>query len=130
MLNHSAEKISKLKNIDLWESYVLGWERADGTLSIKIDAVLLPNHEVYTKPTPEMWACYKKGKLQFKGVSSLEGYHELKSDRAATDASGEKDYGHIEEFKFTKLGDYYFEIEFAGPLKFKAKEIDFVLTNV
>ena len=73
--------------------------------------------------------CFEKI-LKFKGVSSLEGYDELKLDKAATDSSGEKDYGHIEEFKFTKLGDYYFEVELAGSLKFNEKEVNFVLTNI
>ncbi len=130
MLNHSAEEITELKHIDLWESYVLGWECVEDNLHINIEAVLLPDHEAYTKPTPDLWACYKKGTLQFKEVSSLEGYEELKSDRPATDAAGEKDYGHIEEFNFTKLGDYYFQIELAGFLKFKAKGVKFVYTNV
>ena len=130
MLNHSAEKIPELKHIDLWESYVLGWERVEDNLNINIEAVLLADHKAYIKPTPDLWACYKKGIIQFKGVSALEGYEELNSDRPAIDATGEKDYGHIEEFNFTNLGDYYFQIELAGSLKFKAKEVKFVHTNV
>jgi len=130
MLPHSAEQIPELKHIDLWESYVLGWEHKGDELFIYIEAVLLPEHQAYEKPTPELWACYKKARLLFKGVSSLEGYEELDIEKAATDASGEKDFGHIEEFQFTVLGDYSFNIEYAGLLKFKAKEVKIELTNV
>ncbi|MBL4762729.1 MAG: hypothetical protein JKY93_08525, partial [Gammaproteobacteria bacterium] len=123
MLPHSAEQIPELEHIDLWESYVLGWEHKDDELCIDIEAVLLPEHHAYEKPTPDLWACYKKGRLLFKDVTSLEGYEELDAEKATVDASGEKDFGHIEEFQFTKAGDYVFNIEYAGSLKFKAKEV-------
>ncbi len=130
MLPHSADQIPELQHIDLWESYVLNWGRNEDELYIEIEAVLLPEHQAYEKPTPDLWACYKKANLIFKGVSSLEGYEDLDIEKAAIDASGEKDFGHIEEFQFTRVGDYVFNIEYAGYLKFKAIEVKFELKNV
>lgn len=130
MLQHSAEKIHDLKNIDLWESFVLGWELKENSLCINIDAYLFPEHPSYTKPLENEWACFVNARLIFENVSELKGYNLLRKDNPAIDASGEKDYGHIEEFKYTVLGQYLFTIEFAGELSFKATRVSLELGNV
>ena len=130
MLPHSANEHPNFEHVDLWESYVIGWGKVDSELYVDIEAVLLPEHKSYEKPTPDLWACYKKAKIIFKGVTSIVGYEDLKADKPAIDANGEKDFGHIEEFEFTKLGDYVFTIELAGTLQLQAKELSFEIQNV
>lgn len=130
MLHHSAEKIPSLENIDLWESYVLGWEIKGDSLFINIDAYLFPEHPSYTKPLENEWACFVSASLIFKNVRELEGYDLLRKDNPAIDANGEKDYGHIEEFKYTVLGQYIFTIEYAGELSFNAAGVSLELDNV
>ena len=125
MLFHSGEKHTELANIDLWESYVIEWNINGDILSIELEAVVLPEHPAYKEPLPDLWACYRKSTLSFIGVQSLEGFDELVSDKPATDASGSKDFGHIEDFQFTRVGDFKFSIELAGTLKFQAKEMKF-----
>ncbi|MEH6451291.1 MAG: hypothetical protein V7765_21700 [Oleispira sp.] len=130
MLQHDADKISDLANIDLWESFVLDWELKGGELRINIDAYLFPEHPHYLKPPENEWACFVDAYLIFEGISELEGFDALTKAKPAIDANDEKDFGHIEEFKFTVLGEYVFTIEFSGQLTFKAKGVRLELVNV
>lgn len=123
MLYHDADKISALENIDLWESFVLGWELKDDELRIKIDAYLFPEHKGYVKPKDNEWACFVSVYLIFNGIKEMKGFDALIVDKPAIDASGESNYGHIEDFQFTVLGEYLFTIEFAGQLSFKAQGV-------
>ena len=123
MIYHSADKIDELKYIDLWETYVLGWSLDGDELCIKLDTYLFPEHPKYTKPKPTEWACFVPAFLKFQGIDKLVGFDKLKADAPAIDASGEKDFGHVEEFKFTRLGEYKFIIEYAGEISFTAKSL-------
>lgn len=130
MLFHSGEKHKALENIELWESYVLGWRKDGDTVSIELEAVVLPEHPEYEKSTPDLWACYKRAVLHFFGVQSLQGFNNLVANKPAVDAAGEKDFGHIEEFQFTRTGDFIFSIELAGTLRFQAAEMTFEFSNL
>ncbi|MDN3649558.1 hypothetical protein QWZ13_11670 [Reinekea marina] len=130
MLYHDANKISGLEHIDLWESFVLGWELKGEELRIKIDAYLFPEHEGYTEPKENEWACFASAYLIFDGVKDMDGFSSLAECKPAVDATGEKDFGHIEDFQFTVLGEYIFTIEFAGKLNFKAQGVRLSLENV
>jgi len=130
MLYHDANKITALKDIDLWESFVLDWELRGGELRIKIDAYLFPEHSSYVKPREDEWACFVDAYLIFEGTNEMEGFDALNKAKPAVDASGEKDFGHIEDFQFTALGKYIFSIEYAGQLTFKAKGVKLELVNV
>lgn len=130
MLFHSAEIHDELDRIDLWESFVLDWGINKGKLIIEVELVLFPDHSAYKKPTLNEWACFRCAKLIFHDVTGLEGYSDLRSDNFSVDASGEKGYGHIEDFQFTRLGDFKFTMECAGKLKFRASKLCVEFTEV
>ncbi|MGF1767083.1 hypothetical protein L4D06_06820 [Enterovibrio makurazakiensis] len=123
MLIHNADKHPVLKDTDLWESYVLNWHLKDDDLFIELDIVLLPEHASYTPPSSDSWACFREANLRFVGIEYLKGFDSLCTSKPAIDTTGEKDFGHFEEFKFSKLGEYFFEIELAGKLELKAESL-------
>ncbi len=81
----------------MWEdTWLLGWHRAPTRLILLVDVSLWPGHPAYQKPQPGEWTCYKRGRLVFEAVSSVEG---LPSNESGTppyaDANGERDFGSI-----------------------------------
>jgi hypothetical protein len=130
MLWHRLYEHPDLANVDLANSYVLGWRQVGASLCLDLDAVLLPNHPEYRAPTPDEWACFERSALTFFDVCELQGYAELDRSKPATDATGEADFGHIEEAAYTRLGEYRLIIELAGSLSFRASRVALVVRDV
>jgi hypothetical protein len=127
MSSQRLQEHPRLSHVSLEDSYVLGWQAKGDALSIDLDVVLLPSHPVYSQPTVDEWACFKRGTLTFSRVTKLSGLDRLNSSRPARDAAGEADFGHIEDATYNLDGDYKITIELAGDLSFSAGEIGLVL---
>jgi hypothetical protein len=103
-------EIPEFFEIDLAESYVLGWSIFKDNIEFKLEVVLCPGHPEYKKPVSD-WTCYRNGSLAFRGVKSLEGLPNQSEVRPSTDASGSLDYGNIDTFTlidncFELTGDF------------------------
>ncbi len=115
------QEIKTFDGIDLSESYILSWFTEDKQVAFRVDFVLSPEHPAYSPPPPTEYACFRLGTLSFNGVGSVDGLPELSKVRAATDASGEFDYGHVESLSFYS-GIYEVGFEF-GIAKIEAESI-------
>ena len=82
---------------------MLGWRRSGSSLILDLDTVLLPDHPQCRAPTSDEWACFRRSALTFWDVQDLHGYEELDASRPATDATGERDYGHIYEAEYDQV---------------------------
>ncbi|MDX6261456.1 MAG: hypothetical protein QOH84_3144 [Kribbellaceae bacterium] len=91
-------EIPGFENVYLEESYVLGVEAQPGVVRFELEVVLTPQHPEYTAPPPGTFECYVRGTLEFGGVTELEWVEQ--GSPAATDASGEVDYGHIDSMSW------------------------------
>jgi len=120
-------EIPEFFEIDLSESYVLGWSILPDIIEFKLEVVLCPGHPEYQAPPPSIWACYRLGCLSFNGVKSLEGLLPQSEVRPAIDATGSFDYGNIDSFT---LNNNWFELEGDfGTVKFTASEFSLVLVQ-
>jgi hypothetical protein len=98
--------IPGLGDIVLEESYVLGIAASPGSLAIAADLVLAPGHPAYRPPPADESDCFVRGRLVFRDVRHLTW--ENQGAPPASDASGELDYGHIDDLR--RDGDI-FELE-------------------
>ena len=81
------------------------------------------NHTYYEKPKPKEHTCYKPAILSFINFKELNGLLELSQVKVATDASGEKDYGNIDNLEENNNG-FLVEGEF-GEVSIVGGEISF-----
>jgi len=98
------------EGIDLTESFVLGWQRGND-LVISMEFCLCEDHPQYRTPPPGEWACFVRGFIQFLHLKALDGLPEMDAVKGAVDATGERDFGHIEGIGFAN-GDFWLECEF------------------
>jgi hypothetical protein len=84
--------------IVLEESYVLGICATPASLRIEGEFVLTPSHPGYSPPPADENECYVRGQIVFAGVRRL--VWEEQGAAPATDASGEADYGHIDDLRW------------------------------
>ena len=96
----------KFKNIYLEDSYVLGIDETSNKLIFDVEIVLHEEHPLYTTPKPDEQYCYKKGKIIFDELNSVDWIN--KNNKAYTDAEGDEDLGNIDVFEQTKNG-YHLE---------------------
>lgn len=97
--------IPGLEYIYLEGSYVLSIEEKEDRVIFFMDFVLQENHPEYEPPDDnEMMYCFKRGKIQFIRPSKIK-WHDTNLN-PLTDASGEIDYGNIDEF-IVSDGIYY-----------------------
>ena len=101
----------------MWEdSWLLGWRHEDNRLIFTVEASLWPGHPAYEAPRPGEWTCYKRGRLVFEAVRSVDG---LPGSEGGTppyaDASGERDFGSIDHFSAAE-GGYRLGLDFADVL--------------
>lgn len=82
--------------VDLSESFVLGWLISLDSLEFRLEVLLCPGHPFYREPKPNEWACFHPGKLIFREVKMLAGLPDQAEVCSFVDASGERDYGHID----------------------------------
>jgi hypothetical protein len=80
-----------------------------GTLTFKMELVLREGHPDYHPPKLGEQYCYRSGLLIFRQVTSLSWVGP--SVRPAVDATGEKDYGSVDELRveaggYRLIGDF------------------------
>ncbi|WIM94539.1 hypothetical protein ACTOB_006568 [Actinoplanes oblitus] len=87
------EAFPDLADVYLEDSWVLGIASTERDVAFQLDAVLTPSHPLYQPPAPGEQHCYRPARLS---VSSRK----LRLDRselpAATDASGDSDFGNVD----------------------------------
>ncbi len=98
--------IKELIGIQLQDSFVLSWGMNRDSLVFDVEFSLWPEHPQYQTPKPNEWTCYQRGKLLFEGVSSQQGLLSIDNVRSSTDASGELDYGNIDELEEINDGEF------------------------
>ncbi|QDP94742.1 hypothetical protein FOE78_01355 [Microlunatus elymi] len=91
------------------DSWVLDVIAQPGRVGLDMDIVLRESHPDYRPPAPGEQYCYRRGRLIFAQVRSLSWQDQ--GAPPATDASGDHDYGSIDEFEveegnFTLTGDF------------------------
>ncbi|MGX5172429.1 hypothetical protein ACUR5C_00210 [Aliikangiella sp. IMCC44653] len=111
------------KGIDLTDSFVLYWELERNCLSFDLEASIWPESRYYSKPKDDEFTCYKKARLDFLNVNSIQGLKDMSQVTPSTDADGEKDYGNIDVLTIGDEG-YFLEGDF-GEVTIKGGEIRF-----
>jgi hypothetical protein len=91
-------ELPELSEIVLEESYVLGVTALPGQVTFDMDFVLTPAHPLYAPPPPSESECFRRGTLRLFGVRRLEWDEQGRPP--ATDASGERDFGHVDSFEW------------------------------
>ena len=106
--------------VDLEDSWVLGWhlDAAWHQLIFDLEASLWPGHEYYVPPSPEEHTCYKRARLIFERVASIEGLSPMDAVKPNIDPDGSIDYGNIEGLHQAGEGIYKFGGDF-GEVKVK-----------
>lgn len=111
------------QGIDLTDSFVLFWEIKDRCLSFDLDASVWPESRYYSKPKKGEFTCYKKVRLEFLNIESIQGLKEMSQISPSTDQSGELDYGNIDSLIIEKDG-FTLEGDF-GEVNIKSGKINF-----
>jgi hypothetical protein len=104
----------------LEESYVLAIGATPGTVTFDVELALTAEHPDYASPPADETECFRVGRVFFTDVRRL--VWERQGAPAATDASGEIDFGHIDSFvwdenTFTLEGDW-------GRMEVSASRVD------
>jgi hypothetical protein len=92
--------------IDLSDSLILSWATRDHDLVVEVDFVLIEGHPDYHPPRSDEWACFRRGILRFVNLRSLTGLPPMATVIPATDATGEKDYGHFDSLVEDPIGHF------------------------
>lgn len=82
----------------LEESFVLDISATPTRLVLCVEFALTPEHPAYAPPPPNENEAYRRGEIRFLGVRRL--VWEGQGAQPATDASGERDYGHIDDLRW------------------------------
>jgi hypothetical protein len=93
-------ELTEFDGVDLSESYVLGWQLGLAELVFELDVALTPDHPSFRPPRADERTCWVRGRLRFPGASSVQGLREQSGVVGATDATGARDYGSIDEFSW------------------------------
>lgn len=93
------------------DTFVLGWQRDADRLIFVVEASLWPPHPDYQAPLPGEWTCYKRARIFFKGVTSVEGLPDMALVNLSIDPDGSKDFGTLsglvaEDDGFRISGDF------------------------
>lgn len=87
-----------LTDIVLEESFVLGINATPTRLTVDVEFALTVGHPAYAPPPPHENEAYRRGQIRFLDVRRL--LWEDQGARPATDATGEVDYGHIDDLRW------------------------------
>lgn len=118
MARREYYELNEFENIYLEDSYVLGVLEKDDAIEFEVDMVLTEKHPLYEiRPGNEQY-CYRKAKIIFSEVQDVE-WNEKRMEKF-TDATGEVDYGNIDELYFEN-GTYYLVGDW-GRVKIKSKQ--------
>ncbi len=85
-----------LDQVYLEDSFVLDVTVVPGTVSVLLDVVLREGHSDYAEPGADEQYCFRRGILHFNGVTDVRW--QMPKGRPAIDASGDTDYGGIDEY--------------------------------
>lgn len=97
-------QLQGLEHVYLEDSYVLDIQTNRSSVEFSLSVVLTDQHPLYKSPLPGEQYCYRNGLLSFPNVGRVKWIE--KSMMPSTDATGEVDYGNIDEF-FRTDGHYY-----------------------
>jgi hypothetical protein len=89
-------EIPGLEHIYLEDSFVLGVSVLPGLVDLLLDVVLREGHCEYREPDIGQQYCFRRGALRFRGVVDFRW--RMPEGRPALDASGDTDYGGLDEF--------------------------------
>lgn len=118
-------EIPALTDVVLEESYVLKISAEPGSVALRAEFVVGPRHPEYHEPAPDESDCFVRGTLRFHHVRSVA--REGQGAPPARDASGEIDYGHIDDLRWD--GEFY-ELEGDwGRMRVVADGLDLVLES-
>jgi hypothetical protein len=98
-----------LSSYVLEESWVLAVTVQPAVVTLDLDLCYATDHPELRAPRDGEWAYFRRGLIRFTDVTSVS-WQEM-GQRAATDASGESDWGHIDSFEwagtaFSLEGDF------------------------
>jgi hypothetical protein len=102
--------IPGFEDIYLEDSWILGIRAEPGSVFLDLDVVLNESHPAYAPPMPGEQYCYRRGAIRFEHVDSLTWTRQTMVV-PAIDASGEPDFGSIDEFEIGQ-GQYTIEGDF------------------
>ena len=111
------------QGIDLTDSFVLFWEFKDRCLSFDLEASVWPESRYYSKPKKDEFTCYKKVRLEFLNIETIQGLKEMNQVTPSTDQSGEIDYGNIDSL-IIEEGGFFLEGDF-GEVNIRGGKINF-----
>jgi hypothetical protein len=93
-------EIEVFQQVDLHDSFIIGWTYSDDAFFIDMEASLWPGHDAYEAPKEGQYTCYKKARLLFRNpinIVGLSAQYEVKPNKVT---QGEiPDYGTIDNFK-------------------------------
>jgi len=87
-----------LSDLVLEESFVLGITASPAQVVLDVEFVLTTSHPAYAPPPPDENESYRRGQIRFIAVRRL--IWDLQGATPAADATGEIDYGHIDDFRW------------------------------
>lgn len=90
------DAFADLADIYLEDSWVLDIAPTERGVTFQLDAVLTAAHPRYKPPAPDEQFCYRRARLTI--ASAKRSVLHRSDTPAATDASGERDFGNIDEF--------------------------------
>jgi len=93
---------NNFENTYLEDSFVLSIEEFERGLSFIVEVVLTENHPLYLSPNTGEQYCYRKGKIIFQELKSVEWLN--RSTQPFTDAVDSEDYGNIDTFTLASDG--------------------------
>jgi hypothetical protein len=91
-------ELEEFRHLYLEDSYVLGLDEGDRSLSLRMEFVLRESHPTYRPPPADRQYCYRKGTITFANVRQKNWIE--KTFALSRDASGEVDYGNIDTFTY------------------------------
>lgn len=103
------EAFSDLAGVVLEDSWVLDVAPGAHGVAIRLEVALTPEHSRYGAPRPGEQHCYRMGWLSVRGEGVIDV--RLSGNRPAIDATGERDFGHVDTFVFNSTEGHW---ELAG----------------
>lgn len=100
MIAYDWTQLKEFDAVDLSESYVLGWHQTPTEVVFELDVALTPEHRLYVAPRSGERTCWVRGALHFPEASIVHGLLEQRSVVGATDATGARDYGNIDQLSW------------------------------
>jgi hypothetical protein len=85
--------------IDVQDSFVLGFERHGPEYWLRALFSLTPEHDAYSPPLPNEYACYRHGWLKARGVTAVKPKW---NGMPTMEFDGEVDFGSIERVSFVQ----------------------------